>query len=508
MLLRVKLLRALGLRIDTIKSLAAGTLMLGDALDARLEELHAEQENLDAAGRVAAGLRQAHAEFSTLDAAGYLGELLAASQTALRQDVKPYVHAPVRRYIARSFDLLLCSLPWYLVLQAAGVDPKARLTSIWLSILGMVTMLVLEPLLLHLFGTTPGKWLMGLRVTDENGQRAAACRRMEAHMACPVVAGTAAFIPVYSIVRLYTSWKAEQAEQPLEWEDGSELRAAPWKAWRGAAWAAAVLALLAATVLVGLKTCQPTHTGDLTVRKFAENYDYIHSTEGLLSRELYDDGTWAPATQLGFQVIHHTKNVPNLSYTTKDGSLIDISLHMGAEACTSPVYGLPFRELYLTMLAFDGARTAASADEALAAAARQLLDEPLQELHTGRRLSDRLFPHHDRLHRPCRRRLTGASAKYDRKLYAVLRYAEAGWVTHRPCSQMSKRIQICCGFSTNNSAFAGRNRNPADCSRVSLVLCIKQAQPAPGHAQKPGRPQRSGPVLIAFVQSTISTLTF
>lgn len=47
-LLRVKLLRALGLRIDTIKALAAGTLTLDDALDARLEELHTEQENLDA----------------------------------------------------------------------------------------------------------------------------------------------------------------------------------------------------------------------------------------------------------------------------------------------------------------------------------------------------------------------------------------------------------------------------------------------------------------------------
>ena len=160
-LLRVKLLRALGLRIDTIKALAEGTLTLDDALDARLEELHAEQENLDAAGRVAAGLRQAHTEFSTLDAAGYLGELLTASQTALRQDVKPYVHVPVRRYIARSFDFLLCSLPWHLALQAAGVDTKERLAAVWLSILGMVTMLVLEPLLLHLFGTTPGKWLMG-----------------------------------------------------------------------------------------------------------------------------------------------------------------------------------------------------------------------------------------------------------------------------------------------------------------------------------------------------------
>lgn len=380
-LLRVKLLRALGLRIDTIKSLAAGTLTLESALDTRLEELHTEQENLDAAGRVAAGLRQTHAEFSTLDAAGYLGELLAASQTALRQDVKPYVHAPVRRYIARSFDLLLCSLPWHLVLQVAGVDTKARLASIWLSILGMAVMLVLEPLFLHLFGTTPGKCLMGLRVTDENGKTlplAAAWGRTWRALWY----GFGFSIPIYSIVRLYTSWKAEQAEQPLEWEDGSELRAVPWKAWRVAAWAAAVLALLAATVLVGLKTYQPTYTGDLTVRQFADNYNYIHSTEGLLSRELYDDGTWAPTTQLGFKVIHHTKSVPNLSYTTKDGSLIGISLRMGAEICTGPVYNLPFRELYLTMLAFDGARSAASADEALAAAAQQLLDEPLQELHT------------------------------------------------------------------------------------------------------------------------------
>ena len=141
-LLRVKLLRALGLRIDTIKALAGGTLTLDDALDARLEELHAEQENLDAAGRVAAGLRQ---------------------------DVKPHVHAPVRRYIARSFDFLLCLLPWYLVLSAAGMDTRGRLASVWLTVLGMATMLVLEPLLLHLFGTTPGKWLMGRSGTGAAG---------------------------------------------------------------------------------------------------------------------------------------------------------------------------------------------------------------------------------------------------------------------------------------------------------------------------------------------------
>ena len=52
-----------------------------------------------------------------------------------------------REYSQADAEVLLRALPWYLVLQAAGVDPKARLTSIWLSILGMVTMLVLEPLL-------------------------------------------------------------------------------------------------------------------------------------------------------------------------------------------------------------------------------------------------------------------------------------------------------------------------------------------------------------------------
>ena len=55
---------------------------------------------------------------------------------------------------------------------------------------------------------------------------------------------------------------------------------------------------------------------------------------------------------------------------------------MGAKSCTGPVYSLPFRELYLTILAFDGAHSSASADKALVAAAQQLLDNPMQELHT------------------------------------------------------------------------------------------------------------------------------
>ena len=379
---KIRLLRALGLGIDEIRKLSAGETALGEALESRLSAMQTEQRTLVRAEEVARAMLRAHADYATLDTGRYLAALEAGAQTAVQQDVQPKLHVPWRRFFARMIDLLLYDLTWMVILTSAGLCAAGnRGVTLLNDFLALLTMLLLEPLLLHLFGTTPGKWLMGLRVMDESGKTlplAAAWRRTWRVLWY----GYGACIPIYSIIRTYSCWKAEQAEQLLEWEDGSELRAAPWKAWRGAAWAAAVLALLAATVLAGLKTCQTTYTGDLTVRQFADNYDYIHGTEGFLSRELYDDGTWAPTTQLGFQVVHHTKNIPNLSYTTKDGSLIGISLHMGAETCTGPVYNLPFRELYLTILAFDGARSSASADEALAAAARRLLDEPLQELHT------------------------------------------------------------------------------------------------------------------------------
>ena len=367
--------------VEQIKAIVRGETELDAALSARITAIQKEKAALDRAGEIAGRLRQAHAQFRTLDARPYLDEM--QTERVLERDTLPKEHFPWQRFFARLLDGQIYRTLWMLLLPALGFNmlKNSRGGMLFLELLTLGTMFLLEPLLLSRFGTTPGKWLMGLRVTDENGKTlplaAAWMRTWRA-----LWYGFGFSIPIYSIVRLYTSWKAEQAEQPLEWEDGSELRAVPWKAWRVAAWAAAVLALLAATVLVGLKTYQPTYTGDLTVRQFADNYNYIHSTEGLLSRELYDDGTWAPTTQLGFKVIHHTKSVPNLSYTTKDGSLIGISLRMGAEICTGPVYNLPFRELYLTMLAFDGARSAASADEALAAAAQQLLDEPLQELHT------------------------------------------------------------------------------------------------------------------------------
>ena len=85
-----------------------------------------------------------------------------------------------RRFWARWFDLSLYSGVWWLGMWAAGQDIGAALANLWVMLLQFVPWFVLETLLIHHLATTPGKWLLGLRVANNDGSRldlAAATRR-------------------------------------------------------------------------------------------------------------------------------------------------------------------------------------------------------------------------------------------------------------------------------------------------------------------------------------------
>lgn len=74
-----------------------------------------------------------------------------------------------RRFWARWFDLQLFGLLWWAGMRLAGRDLAAALTSPWLTVAQMVPWFLLEAYLLHRFGTTPGKLLLGLRVRSDDG---------------------------------------------------------------------------------------------------------------------------------------------------------------------------------------------------------------------------------------------------------------------------------------------------------------------------------------------------
>ncbi len=75
----------------------------------------------------------------------------------------------IRRFWARWFDLYLFAGVWWIAMWAAGRNIGETLNNPWIILFQYIPWFVLETVLLHRFGTTPGKWLLGLRVVNDNG---------------------------------------------------------------------------------------------------------------------------------------------------------------------------------------------------------------------------------------------------------------------------------------------------------------------------------------------------
>ena len=99
---KVKLLRQLGLPLETIRRAQQGELSLSDALAGRERELEEQRAGLARAEEICRAMRREGAEFATLDAGDYLRRLASpggeAFRLSLEQDVLPTVNHPWRRF--------------------------------------------------------------------------------------------------------------------------------------------------------------------------------------------------------------------------------------------------------------------------------------------------------------------------------------------------------------------------------------------------------------------------
>lgn len=85
----------------------------------------------------------------------------------------PEPPAVYRRFWARWFDLFVYGALWWLAMWSSGKDLKALLVSPWLLVLHLVPWFLIEAIMIHHFGTTPGKSLLGLSVVNADGSRLA-----------------------------------------------------------------------------------------------------------------------------------------------------------------------------------------------------------------------------------------------------------------------------------------------------------------------------------------------
>lgn len=387
-LLRIKLLRALGLTIEQLKTLACGEAALDAVLAERLQAMQQEQHALGRAEQVAEQLRQAKVDYQTLDAERYLVELENGMPAALQQDVQPKQHMLWQRFFARYLDVTLYHAFWVTLLPLLGYNLFRNRNggAMLVQVLSLLTMFFLEPLLLHIFAATPGKWLFGLRVTDVDGGKLtyeAALNRT----AFVFWYGIRLDLPVLRLVRLYKCAEDEQAGKALPWEADSEQTVCDRHGWRFAAAALLAIAVMAGAVLGVLLPIGTVHRGDLTVAQFAENYNAIQRQLGSEGIELDASGCWKAEsvfeTSGGTTTYMFRDRYPQFEYETENGILTAVIYRLES-GTGNEVQAIPDGNvLSLALYAFAGAETKYLAfDRALQTAAADLSEHRFSEFQT------------------------------------------------------------------------------------------------------------------------------
>ena len=348
---KIKLLRRLGIGVEELGALQRGSRSLGQALDSRMASLAGERGTLERVERVCGELRRSGQTFETLDPGPCLNALDAPALppdggedwwrtppvSALpASDALPVYTGLSRRLLARLFDEW--GMMFFLVGAIALSGRNPSLTGgLAIRFAVEVIWLFLEPLLLRLFGATPGKALLGLRITGRDGEKLTYAEGFIRHLML-LWHGEGLFLPIWSWVQMFRTARRCWNDEPQPWDEGTAYLAAPFRPARHAC----AFALAAALVLVGAEAANsfsqlPPNRGPLTVAEFAENYN---RQAAYLSGEdpawlLEETGAWRrrPDPPGAFTLDWNTgwREDHPLRFTLEDGAVRAATLELRAE---------------------------------------------------------------------------------------------------------------------------------------------------------------------------------
>ena len=229
----------------------------------------------------------------------------AASQA----EERPYAFTPWRRLFAYNLDCKLCQLLLYAVLELGfhvNTNKRSWLLSLLYACLALMLQLLIEPWLLHRFGTTPGKALMGIYIETESGERPTYAQAI-ARTWKRFWYGLGAEIPILNLVRMWKKgYRPCRNCEPCAWDSENELVCLihDRKAWRGWIIAAAYAGCVAVNVLLSSVAALPPWRGRLTVAQFARNYNMLANYHGDETNWRLDEtGAWEDITPAGVFIV-------------------------------------------------------------------------------------------------------------------------------------------------------------------------------------------------------------
>lgn len=340
---RIKLLRSLNLPLNEIKALHNGTNDLLETLNQHIQNLEKEINELNQNSNICKKMVIDNVTYHTLNADNYIN--LTTNQEN-KEDTISQPIIPWRRYFARILDLSLYGLLWVLVLAfifKVPVTNRNLLETLLDSYMPIAFMFFFEPLLLSKFATTPGKWCMGIYIYDYSNQKLTWYESMNRTLQV-FVKGMGCTLPVYGVYREFISYKKYTSKELLEWDINTTVKIKDNYVLGIIVYI--IISIIRILILAGIAIISlvPNSKGDLTIKQFSENYNYIiMNREQELSCYLDDNANWIHSGN----VIHSSPlQHPNIQFELENEKIKKITIEQTIYSNTKMILDHPIPLLY------------------------------------------------------------------------------------------------------------------------------------------------------------------
>lgn len=328
-LLKIKLLRQLGLPLGKIKEIRQGSEGLDKALEDQIVKLKHQRDHAQRSVQVCQLIRSDGVTYSDMNADYYLKQLSTMPVQYLSVQAKPadtsytfrecisQPYHPVRHLFARFFDLVIFSLI-LVFLQAIILRTgwKTLLINPISPFLALAFVPV-EAFFYRFFATTPGKCLFGIEVRHADGSKHSYSTAINRAF-CAYRYGWGWGIPIWRLLRLYKSYHA-YAENDNEWNDESEVHYQDFGWKQICTWVMAVSICIGGIFLSLHMVNLPKNTNsNLNIKQFSENFNDYWMRLGREENGMNPDGTFVwvenPNTAVIVVMGREHKPFPNLEY--------------------------------------------------------------------------------------------------------------------------------------------------------------------------------------------------
>ena len=320
---KIKLLRQIGLDIDTIRRVQNGALTLEQALFVQMTRLEGDKAVIERAAEVCRELELSGVEYGALDPRPWLRQLEAPpapERVSLPpppvpkpewDDTPRACYHPWQRWLARLLDMSLYAAvldALWLVLLRDQTVLSGGIVGWILELALLVFALAVESVWLHVWGWTPGKWVFGLKLRDGHGDKLTLSQGIRRSRAV-LWEGYGLNIPLYGLWRFWKCREVSLEGRDCAWDGENDYRyTKEERRFSGWIFAGAQAVCIAVLALGLLYVRTPVNRGPLTVEEFAENYNYYHrffNTDGEYAHQptMDETGRWEAEDRDGGAII-------------------------------------------------------------------------------------------------------------------------------------------------------------------------------------------------------------